>query len=403
MKQFDERDIMFSRMGLIAGTKRYVQYYKEHPEKKEVDDEARKTMQDMMAKKMDKKPEDVAKMMRKMMFMMKISNLIPGKKNFMIGSKMPSMGGNRSDSQIAISQITSQIMRKASTMHEKSSKTKVAKRKVQIEPKKMSEEIKELIRLLGIDIVGIAKITPEFNYSHRGTLMGIQGNYGEDIHLDYKYAIVIASPLIKDYINRAPHQEEMIATMRGYAETTTIASQVVMYIKELGYDALGDDFLKYYSPIVPLAVQAGVGQLGRSNMVVNPVHGNRMKMGAVLTNIPLEADEPIDFGLNEFCKLCGKCAQNCPSGAISKDKLVTEEGKTYWLHDEVKCMKMWMKVKTDCGICMSSCPFSQGVNQELVNQMKNNPEVMKKILEEDHKKYGKRNYIKEPLPIVNLK
>jgi len=190
MKQFDERDIMFSRMGLIAGTKRYVQYYKEHPEKKEVDDEARKTMQDMMAKKMDKKPEEVAKMMRKMMFMMKISKLIPGKNNFMSGGKMPSMGVNRSDSQISISQITSQIMRKASTMHEKSLKTKVANRKVHIEPKKMSEEIKELTSLLGIDIVGIAKITSEFNYSHRGTLMGIQGNYGKDIHLDYKYAII---------------------------------------------------------------------------------------------------------------------------------------------------------------------------------------------------------------------
>lgn len=402
MRRFDERDTMFTRMGLIEGTKRYKQYYMEHPEKKEIDDDARLNMQMNMAKSMGKSQEDVAKMMKRMGLMMKLAKFIPGKKGNMDSGEMPSIGGNDSDAQRVISQVTTQIMKKSSIMHEKSKKTKVANKKIQIDSKKMSAQIKEFSKLLGIDVVGIAKITKDYHYSHRGSLFGMKGNYGEKVNLDYKYAIILASTLIKDYINRAPNKEEMIATMRGYTETTTAASQIAMFIKELGYDALTDDFLEYHSPMIPMAVEAGIGQLGRSNLVVNPIYGNRMKMGAVLTNLPLEEDKPIDFGLKEFCNLCGKCAQNCPSGAISKEKPMFEDGTSYWLHNEAKCMKMWMKVGTDCGICMSSCPFSQGVEPELVMQMKGNPEVMKKIIEEDNKKYGKRKYIKQTLPVVDL-
>lgn len=56
-----------------------------------------------------------------------------------------------------------------------------------------------------------------------------------------------------------------------------------------------------------------------------------------------------------------------------------------------------MNTGTSCGICMSSCPFSQGVDEKLVSKMKDNLSVMNEILEKHNEKYGKRNYIKEPL------
>jgi len=50
MKQFDERDTMFSRRGLIKGTKKYNAYYKRHPELQTDDDRVRESTKNMMAK-----------------------------------------------------------------------------------------------------------------------------------------------------------------------------------------------------------------------------------------------------------------------------------------------------------------------------------------------------------------
>ncbi len=56
----------------------------------------------------------------------------------------------------------------------------------------------------------------------------------------------------------------------------------------------------------------------------------------------------------------------------------------------------------DCGICMASCPFSQGINKETISKMKDNLDMMRTVIEEHKEKYGKRNYIKEQLNISKI-
>jgi hypothetical protein len=48
-------------------------------------------------------------------------------------------------------------------------------------------------------------------------------------------------------------------------------------------------------------------------------------------------------------------------------------GVLQWRHNETKCMEMWMKKGT--GICMASCPFSQGVDPELLKNIKGNKDI----------------------------
>ena len=50
MKQFDERDIMFSRLGLIKGTEKYDRYYEAHPDLRNEDDRLR----EIVLKKVEK-------------------------------------------------------------------------------------------------------------------------------------------------------------------------------------------------------------------------------------------------------------------------------------------------------------------------------------------------------------
>jgi hypothetical protein len=61
---------------------------------------------------------------------------------------------------------------------------------------------------------------------------------------------------------------------------------------------------------------------------------------------------------------------------------------------------MWTSLGTDCGVCIATCPFTQGVPLELTNRMKDNVEIMKLILAMDEKAHGVREFEKGPLDII---
>lgn len=58
---------------------------------------------------------------------------------------------------------------------------------------------------------------------------------------------------------------------------------------------------------------------------------------------------------------------------------------------------MWQNLGTDCGICLSACPFSQEVDaMKDVITYKNKKEVIEKCVVESKGKYKTRSFIKEP-------
>jgi ferredoxin len=70
----------------------------------------------------------------------------------------------------------------------------------------------------------------------------------------------------------------------------------------------------------------------------------------------------------EFCKHCKKCAEACPSGALSFDSEPTWEIKGPWnnpghkafFEDSLKCRKGQKEFTgTNCGICFAVCPFAK--------------------------------------------
>lgn len=370
--RFDERDSMFSRLQLQIGTKEFEEYYSINPDKKKLDMELK---------------------------MKKAGNMPKGMSDMKKFDKKSMMGTNSdaSDHEYASSKLKEEYSRIASELSNEANKMEINPKKRDISSETMSLLVKEFVRLSGLDAVGIAKIEQDDLYSYRGFTKNSY-KYGEEVSLDYKYAIIFAAPLELDYVNRSPHKELQMSAMLAYAKSSEVAARLTMYIKDLGYDALMDSSsFTYHSPLSLLAEKAGLGQMGRCNSVVNPKYGNRTKLAAVLTNIQLIEDEKIDFGLKEFCEICRKCESNCPAKAICSESTINEKGEKYWKHDEVACIGMWIKTKTNCGICMSTCPFSQGIDETLVSKMKDNPSVMNEILEQHNEKFGKRNYVKVPL------
>jgi len=74
------------------------------------------------------------------------------------------------------------------------------------------------------------------------------------------------------------------------------------------------------------AIAAGLGVFGRHNLVIHPRFGTRIIFTALLTELDLPPDSPVQ---EELCTHCGRCVEACPGQALD------DEGKT----DMLKCLK----------------------------------------------------------------
>jgi epoxyqueuosine reductase QueG len=108
---------------------------------------------------------------------------------------------------------------------------------------------------------------------------------------------------------------------------------------------------------IPLAVNAGLGQLGKHGSMISKQYGSNFRLATVVTALPLTADAPVDIAVDDLCATCLRCVQDCPPGAIyNKKQLVRGENK--WYVDFDKCIPYFTKTH-GCAICIEVCPWSE--------------------------------------------
>ena len=82
----------------------------------------------------------------------------------------------------------------------------------------------------------------------------------------------------------------------------------------------------------------------------------------ILTDMPLIADGPIDLGVEDFCKICRKCASNCPTNSISFGPKVIYNGIEKYKINWLTCYRLRPYV-TDfwesCLTCVAICPYTK--------------------------------------------
>jgi epoxyqueuosine reductase QueG len=118
---------------------------------------------------------------------------------------------------------------------------------------------------------------------------------------------------------------------------------------------------------IPLVLWAGLGELSRiGELVLNPFVGPRFKSVVLTTDFPLEADQPIDFGLQYFCSHCLKCARECPCDAIPFGDKVMFNGYEIWKPDVERCTRYRLTNSrgSACGRCMKTCPINKVVDAD---------------------------------------
>jgi len=131
----------------------------------------------------------------------------------------------------------------------------------------MTKLIKQKATLFGASIVRITKIEKDGYYKYKG-ITEFNDYYGKKTDTKYVYAIVIAIALNRDFMKKAPRYEEMVATEVGYDSSVITTAKVATYIKKLGYEGETSNYFNYLSPMVPIALRVGMGQLGKNYMVV---------------------------------------------------------------------------------------------------------------------------------------
>ncbi len=97
---------------------------------------------------------------------------------------------------------------------------------------------------------------------------------------------------------------------------------------------------------------AGLGWMGRNNLLVHPRLGARFRLVTVLTDMPLEADRPLE----EDCGECKECLKVCPARAIKGRREDFDHWACFEKLKEFK--KMDLIGQHICGVCVKACSGS---------------------------------------------
>jgi reductive dehalogenase len=312
--RIDERDIMFSRARLEPGSDRFEAYYAEKPEHREADDR----------------------------FRAEPGLLKPGSSYY-----DPFMFAAADASFETIAELHSMV------------DGPVAREPEPADPGEISDFIRGWKVKLGAVDVGITELR---NY-HKYTTVGRGEQYGQTVRLDHRYAIALTVEMAKEMIDCAPRGPTVMESAQQYMASGAIAVQVAQFIRNLGYPARAhiDGNYRVVCPLV--ARDAGLGEIGRMGLLMTPNLGPRVRIGVVTTDLPLVPDdrEP-EHSVLDFCSICEKCADVCPSQAIARGLRTEIDGALRWRIDSEACFTYWSKIGTDCARCVSVCPYSHPDN-----------------------------------------
>ncbi|WP_052315992.1 4Fe-4S dicluster domain-containing protein [Desulfomonile tiedjei] len=218
-----------------------------------------------------------------------------------------------------------------------------------------SLEIKDVAKSLGADLVGICELDPRWKF--------------KGVPLDHKYAVVIAEALpyylCKEQEDNIKAMLATRATLDFYRAGGKVALFLAKAIWEQGYPARAHYESWSQVMTIPIAIDAGLGELGRNGMLITPEFGPRCRISIVTTDLPLEPDKPKALGITETCQLCDKCALACPAKAIPKGSETLSGGVSKWPVDMEKCFNYWYKGENSwirCLTCMTSCPWNKPDN-----------------------------------------
>ena len=309
-ERIDERTVMFSRNELKPGTDRYEKYYKRYPEHKGNDDNFRK-----------------------------MSGLLSKESAF-----YNPLAYRAAESTFSIVDSLHQFVEGSSVETD-----------IKLRPEQYDSFILNWAKKMGAVSVGFTKMKDYHWYSTGGR----GDRYDKPINGKHQTGIVFTVEMDKEMVDSSPKSSIIMESANKYLQAGIIATQIAQLIRECGFEARAhiDGNYQIVAPLV--ARDANLGEIGRMGLLMTPDLGPRVRLGVVTTNMPLTVSKrKYDDSYEDFCSKCLKCAVNCPASAIPTDGKSTIKNIKRWQINSEKCYNYWCNSGTDCGRCMSVCPYS---------------------------------------------
>ncbi len=211
------------------------------------------------------------------------------------------------------------------------------------------DELKEIAQLQDMSLFGIANLE-RIRHTFHPSLSGMAENLPFGISMGFHLSEAILKGIIDRPTLIYKHHYKAVNYRLDQA-----ALKIVKLIQDKGYNALpipSSQTIDWENQLGHLshklvAKMAGLGFIGRSTLLVNPKYGAKMRYITILTDLPLEANKPLEID----CKECRRCIEACPAQAITENS-----------YDMKKCLEKLKEFSKEkgigvyiCGVCVKEC------------------------------------------------
>ena len=212
--------------------------------------------------------------------------------------------------------------------------------------KELTEDIIKYSKKIGIDIIGFAdpKYYDKFKNKNR-----------PDKFLEGTQTVIIVGIYLYDIILDAWSQDQNTGKSFHYLDSV-IENRLRLikeHLEEKGYESK----IIPYNPGLFLkdsAALAGIGPIGKNNLLITEDFGSQVRLRGLVTNAPLLTGKPIE--VSKYCVECKNCVDSCPVDALSKGIYNRDACLTYNLANLRKLSKytaIW------CNVCIECCPVGK--------------------------------------------
>ena len=225
------------------------------------------------------------------------------------------------------------------------------------------EKIEAAAREAGSDLVGFADLSP---------LKGILK--GDPTTLEFPYAVSFAVEIPKEAARASlnkPSEEMRSAYKMCNKKLKATGESVVAMLTDAGYKARFIDPAQRVDPeklLGPISQKAiaslsGMGWIGKNGLLITDEYGARQRMGAVLTDMPVDRPNKM---IENKCGDCTACIDRCAMKVLKNTDFKHHQESRDMVIDWAKCGAYEVRLIGDgskpekaCGRCISVCPFSK--------------------------------------------
>lgn len=253
----------------------------------------------------------------------------------------------------------------------------------------IKDKIIEYCNSLGLDTIGFIpcrnfeelvefyKYRKENNLENEFEEKEIEKRINPRIYMkDGKTIISIAFPYYHED-SCEKHNGFSIYTKRGdyHRVVKGYLDKICNYLNSLGWEAVS--FVdSNYLPERYIAYLAGVGFIGRNNMIITEKYGSYVFLGEIITNAPIECNEVRSFqDISKFyeCNQCDICIRECPTKSINKSRVNPNICLSYITQKKDindKEIKLLKGNVFGCDFCQLKCPYNQSVKINVLEEFK---------------------------------